>query len=208
MLTGMAIPQPDSSPIAHQSTCHYSIEIDILCADHAMLKNRSRSCRSNENFEKNGEGHRGHMWEWCEMMPINTKFIKYINHNLREPCCFLAQNGLISPWATLDTIVMSYLPTWKWNKWILTFNFENHAVHWCMTGRISTMFHSPRNLVTTSPCFRVLFLLGRTVHSSTCPKALRMAIGIRDRTGFLILPTIDLRLKYMDNIDLNLHGFA
>ena len=96
MLTGMghssARFKSNSSPI------HMSLpEIDILCADHAMLKNRSRSCRGNENFEKNGEGHRGHMWEWCEMMPINTKFIKYINHNLREPCCFLAQNGLISP---------------------------------------------------------------------------------------------------------------
>ena len=36
MLTGMAIPQPDSSPTVHQSMSWP--EIDILCADHAMLK--------------------------------------------------------------------------------------------------------------------------------------------------------------------------
>ena len=33
----------------------------------------SRSCLGNENSVKNGEGH---MWEWCEIMKINTKFIK------------------------------------------------------------------------------------------------------------------------------------
>ena len=49
------------------------------------------------------------------------------NHNLRRLCGFLAQNDLISPWATFDTIVMSYLPTLKWNKLILTFDFENNA---------------------------------------------------------------------------------
>ena len=41
----------------------------------------------------------------------------------------------LGPWATLDTIVMSYLLTLKWNKWILTFNFENNAAQWCMTCR-------------------------------------------------------------------------
>ena len=45
----------------------------------------------------------------------------YIHHHC------LAQNGLISPWATLDTIVMNYLPTLKWNKLILTCNIENNA---------------------------------------------------------------------------------
>ena len=56
---------------SNSSPVHMSLpEVDILCADHAMLKNPSRSCRGNENFEKNGEGH---MWEWCEIMTINTK---------------------------------------------------------------------------------------------------------------------------------------
>ena len=36
MLTGMAIPGPDLSPTVHQSV--QCPEIDILCADHAMLK--------------------------------------------------------------------------------------------------------------------------------------------------------------------------
>ena len=36
LLTGMAIPQPDSRPTAHQSMSWP--EIDIVCADHAMLK--------------------------------------------------------------------------------------------------------------------------------------------------------------------------
>ena len=44
----------------------------------------------NENSVKNGEGH---MWEWCEIMKINTKFIKG-NHSLRKPCCFLVPKGL------------------------------------------------------------------------------------------------------------------
>ena len=58
MLTGMAIPQPDASPTAHQSMSWP--KIDILCADHAMLKKALPiTVMPNENFEKNGEGH---MW--------------------------------------------------------------------------------------------------------------------------------------------------
>ena len=46
--------------------------------------------------------------------------------------------------AILDTIncYMSYLLSLKWNKWILAFNFENSVAQWCMTGGISTMYHS------------------------------------------------------------------
>ena len=75
MLTEMAFPQPDSSLTAHQSMSWPEIHY-IFCADHAMLKKAlypSRSCLGNENSVKNGEGH---MWEWCEIMKINTKFIK------------------------------------------------------------------------------------------------------------------------------------
>ena len=77
VLTGIAIPQPDSSPTAHQ-------------------------CLGNENIEKNGDGH---LWKWCKIINVNNKFIKKnIIHNLRKSCCFVAQNGLISPLAPLDTI--------------------------------------------------------------------------------------------------------
>ena len=61
MLTGMAIPQQDSSPTVHQSMSLR--EIDILCADHAMLKKALPLCSGNENSEKNGHDGEGHsMW--------------------------------------------------------------------------------------------------------------------------------------------------
>ena len=42
---------------------------------------------------------------------------------------FRGSERLISPLAILDTIncYMSYLPSLKWNKLILTFNFKNNA---------------------------------------------------------------------------------
>ena len=68
-------------------------------------------------------------------------------HTIRHTSCSNSYSGtcpLISPLAILDTIncYISYLPSLKWNKWILTFNFETNASQWCMTGGISTMYHS------------------------------------------------------------------
>ena len=86
----------------------------------------------------------------------------------------MAQNGLISPLAILDTIncYMSYLPCLKWNKLILTFNLETmlfsdawreefqqciirkhngHTLRWRYDYS-----HTPRHLVTASLCVRDL----------------------------------------------------
>ena len=49
VLTGIAIPQPDSSPTAHQSMC-WSCNVD-------KAPTPSRSCLGNDNIEKNGDGH-------------------------------------------------------------------------------------------------------------------------------------------------------
>ena len=46
--------------------------------------------------------------------PIYIKFSSCVS--IHHHCLAQSQNGLISPWATLDTIVMSYLPPLKWNK--------------------------------------------------------------------------------------------
>ena len=86
-------------------------------------------------------------------------------HNLRKSCCFVAQNGLISPLAILDTIncYMSYLPSLKWNKWILIQFWKQcvirkhngHTLRWRYDYS-----HTPRHLVTASLCFRGLFFSG------------------------------------------------
>ena len=65
MLTGIAIPQPDSSPTAHQSMC-WSCNVD-------KAPTPSRSCLGNKNIEKNGDGH---MWKWCKIINVNNQFIK------------------------------------------------------------------------------------------------------------------------------------
>ena len=65
VLTGIAIPQPDSSPTAHQSIC-WSCNVDKAPTRHGHAL-------GNENIEKNGDGH---MWKWCKIINVNNKFIK------------------------------------------------------------------------------------------------------------------------------------
>ena len=114
VLTGIAIPQPDSSPTAHQSMC-WSCNVDKAPTRHGhalVIRTLRRMV-----IGTCGNGAK-------ELMLITNLSNKI--HNLRKSYCFVAQNGLISPLVILDTIncYMSYLP------------------QWCMTGGISTMYHS------------------------------------------------------------------